>query len=265
MLSIHESRVILIYCCSVMAVLGAVLGSFLNCAAYRIAHGESFVKGRSKCPSCGHVLGASELIPVFSWIFLRGRCKACGERISIRYPLTELLFAVLSVLCLLRFDLTIECLRNYIFLGCLFCLSLVDLETMIIPNAFHLIIAGAWILALPIVPGNWQDIVKSLIASVVFGGGILLISLLMDRLLKKESFGGGDVKLIAVSALYLGLIGMLFSVILSCILGLIYFLIRRRKKQGGPFPFGPFIAAGCWAVCMYGKPLISWYLKLLGF
>ena len=111
-MSIYEYRPLLIFCVILAAALGAVLGSFLNCAAWRIVRGESFVRGRSRCPSCGHILGVTELIPVVSWLKQRGRCKWCGERISARYPLTELCAALITVLCLLRFDLTVLCLRT---------------------------------------------------------------------------------------------------------------------------------------------------------
>ena len=105
-MSIYEDTFFMIYCCLLAGVFGAVLGSFLNCAAWRIAHGESFLKGRSHCTSCGHVLGFLDLIPVFSWIFLGGKCRYCKTKISPRYMLTELFFALVSVLTLLRFDLS---------------------------------------------------------------------------------------------------------------------------------------------------------------
>ena len=112
-MSIYEYRPVLIYCIVVAAALGAVAGSFLNCAAWRIVRGESFIRGRSRCPACGHTLGVSELIPIVSWVVQRGRCKACGAKVSVRYPLTELGFAILTVLCVLRFGLTPLCLRNF--------------------------------------------------------------------------------------------------------------------------------------------------------
>ena len=149
-MSIWDSRGLLIYCCAVSVLLGAVFGSFLNCAAWRLAHGESVLRGRSHCTACGHVLGAGDLVPVLSWLFLRGKCRYCGNRIPARYPLTELVFAVLTLLCLLRFDLSWLCLRNWILLCCLFCLSLTDLECMIIPDVLLLIAAAAWVLFLPL-------------------------------------------------------------------------------------------------------------------
>ena len=264
-MSIYDSRFILIYCCVLAGVLGAVMGSFLNCAAWRIAHNESFIKGRSRCPACGHSLGAADLVPVFSWLFLGGKCRYCGKGVSVRYPLTELFFALVSVLCLLRFDLTVPCLCYWVFLCCLFCLSLVDLEAYIIPDGCLITAAAAWVVSLPFSGLSWEEIGLRVLAGVVVGGGILLFSLLMDKLLKKETLGGGDVKLFAVVGLYLGFVGTLFALLLSCVLGLLFALIRRLAAgSSGQIPFGPSIAAAAALLLLYGSPLIGWYLRLIG-
>ncbi len=262
-MSIYDDKNILIFCCCVAAVLGAVFGSFLNCAAWRVAHGEPFWKGRSRCPSCGHALSAPDLVPIFSWLFLRGKCRYCGAKVSARYLLTELLFALLTLLCLLRFDLTVVCLRNWILLCCLFCLSLVDLEAMIIPNGCLIVAAAAWLVTLPLIRPGWRVILNSVIAAIIFGVGILLLSILLDRLLKKESLGGGDVKLLAVTGLYLGIIGSLFQLILACVMGLVFAFLRRSVRKQA-FPFGPAIAAAAYVVLLYGGVVINWYLGLLG-
>ena len=263
-MSIYDDKSLLI-CCSVLAaLLGAVFGSFLNCAAFRIARGEPFTKGRSRCPNCGHDLGVLDLIPIASWIFLGGKCRYCKTKIPVRYLLAEVTFAAVTVVCLLRFDLTVLCVRNWIFLCCLFCLALVDLEKFEIPDGCLIIAAVAWALALPFT-GDWkQTLLKGLIAAVVFGGGMLLISLAMDRALKKESLGGGDIKLFAVVGLYLGIVGTLFSVILACILGLLLGLARKTEK-GGQIPFGPAIALSAALTLLFGSGLIERYLSLIGY
>ena len=255
-----------VYCCVLAAVIGAVLGSFLNCAAWRIAHGESFVKGRSRCPDCGHPLGALDLVPVFSWLFLRGKCRYCGKNISAWYPLSEAVFAAVTVLCLLRFGLTAECLRNLIFFGCLFCLSLVDLESCIIPDGCLLTAALAWAVWLPFSGLSLPEIGLRVLAAGVYGGGLLLVSLAADKILGKESLGGGDIKLFAVVGLYLGLTASLFALLLSCVLGLVFAFGRKLLPHGQEehFPFGPSIAAASWLMLMYGQPLVAWYLGLLG-
>ena len=263
-MSIFEYRPALIFCVVLAAAFGAVMGSFLNCAAYRIARGESFVTGRSRCPKCGHTLSALELIPVVSWILQRGRCKACGEKISIRYPRTELGFALLTVLCLLRFGLTVECLRNYIFLCCLFLLTLTDLDAMIIPDGVHIVAAVTWLAASPFVFDNWgHDVLMGLISALFYGGGLLGISLILDRVLGRDSMGGGDIKLFAVVGLYLGLVGTLFALLLACVFGLIFAALLRRRGGDRAFPFGPSIALAAAVMLLYGAPLVSWYQGLL--
>lgn len=264
-MSIYAERGILIYCCFVAVIVGAVFGSFLNCAAWRIAHHEPFWKGRSHCTNCGHELGVPDLVPVFSWLFLKGKCRHCGGKISVRYPLTECFFALVTVLCLLRFDLSVLCLRNWILLCCLFCLSLVDLECFIIPDGCLLIAVGAWLAALPFLRLGWRETIPFLLSALGFGGGILLISLAMDALLHKESLGGGDVKLFAVMGLYLGPAASLFAMMLSCVIGLVFVALRRRHgNTQEQIPFGPSIAAAMGVMLLYGGGLVDWYLGLLG-
>lgn len=257
MYSIYESTPLLAYCCLMAGLFGAAMGSFLNCAAWRIAHGESFLVERSRCPACGHVLAPLDLVPVLSYIFLRGRCRYCGTRISPRYALTECLFAGVSVLCLLRFDATPLCLRNYIFLCCLFCLSLVDLDTFLIPDGCLILPALAWALTAPLLP--LRDIGFSLLSALLYAGGMLALSLIMDTLLKKESLGGGDIKLFAVMGLYLGPLVSLFALMLSCVLGLL-FAFATRQGSGNPFPFGPAISAASAVMLFCGEPLTKWYM-----
>ena len=259
-MSIYSSTYTLVFFITVSAVLGAVMGSFLNCAAWRIVHKESFLKGRSKCPECGHTLGIPDLIPVFSFIFLRGKCRFCKKKISPRYLITELIMAALFAGCALRFDLTPILAVNLVFICCLFTLTLTDLDTYIIPNGTLIVAAAAWLIYLPFSGLGWADIGFRFLASAAFGGGILLLSLIMDKVLKKESLGGGDVKLFFVMGLYLGLVPSLFAVMLACVLGLLFVLISRRRK-GEHFPFGPAISAATVVMLFCGDFLSNLYLS----
>ena len=261
-MSIYDYGPMLAFCVIVAACLGAILGSFLNCAAFRIVRNEHFVTGRSRCPGCGHELGPLELIPVLSWLIQRGKCKWCGRKISVRYPLTELIFALATVLCLLRFDLTVLCLRNWVFLGCLFLLTLTDLDAMIIPDGCHIVALLAWLAALPFVGMGRGEIITHLIAGVAMGGGLLLISLAMDKIMGRDTMGGGDIKLMAVVGLYLGPIGALFALVLACVIGLLFHALRRGE-EARPFPFGPSIAVATAAMLLFGAPLVAWYRGLL--
>ena len=263
MVSIYGDTIILIYSACICFILGAVMGSFLNCAAYRTAHGQSFIKGRSHCTSCGHELSVKDLFPIFSYLFLRGKCRYCGAKVSVRYPLTELFFALLTVGCLLRFDLTLLCLRNYIFICCLFYLTLTDIESCIIPDGALIISVVAWAFYLPFSGQSWVDMLLSIAAALVYGGAILLISIILDKVLKKESMGGGDIKLFAVCGLYFGFVGTLFAVIIACVVGLITAPVMKRIRGEKHFPFGPSIAFSSCLMLFIGQTFVSWYMGLL--
>ena len=262
-MSIYADRSFLAFCVAVAACFGAIMGSFLNCAAWRVVRGESFIRGRSRCPACGHVLTPVELIPVFSWVIQKGRCKNCGQRVSARYPLTELGFALVTVLCLLRFDLTVLCLRNYVFLCCLFLLTLTDLDDMTIPDGCHIVSALAWVAAAPFVLTGWREALTYLAAGLVYGGGLLAVSLVLDRVLGRDSLGGGDIKLFAVAGLYLGFVGTLFALMIACVVGLMLHALSGRGEGRREFPFGPSIALAAAGMLLYGAPLIEWYRGLL--
>ena len=263
-MSIYGYTPILIYSVLVAFIFGTCMGSFLNCVAWRSVHGESFIKGRSHCTSCGHDLGFKDLIPVVSWLSTNGRCRYCGAKVSIRYPLTEIAFGVITVLCLLRFDLTLLCLRNYVFLCVLFVLTLTDIDDMTIPDGCHVVAAVVWAAAEPFLSKGWSSSMKHVAAGLLFGGGMLAISLVLDRVTGKDTLGGGDIKLIAVTGLYLGFIGTLFALMIACISGLLFNLIANKSSEkGSAFPFGPWIAAAAAVMLLYGEPLISWYSGLL--
>ena len=259
---IFSDTLILVYSIVIAGILGAVFGSFLNCAAYRIAHGESVVKGRSHCPDCGHELGVLDLFPIFSWLFLRGKCRYCKSKVSSRYFITECIMALMSILCLLACDISFLFLRNFILLCCLFCLSLIDIDTFEIPDRFHIIMIVAWALYLLCVPDVLETLKKGGLGFIVIGGGILIISLIMDKVLGKNSLGGGDIKLLFVMGLYLGLVAGVFALIFACIIGLIFAVATKKRKEH--FPFGPSISIAFWFMLLYGDGLTNWYLGLLG-
>lgn len=263
-MSIYGYTPILIYSAAVAFVFGTCMGSFLNCVSWRIVRGESFIKGRSRCTSCGHELGFWDLIPVISWLALGGKCRYCGAKVSARYPLTETAFGIITMLCLLRFDLTLLCLRNYLFLCVLFVLTLTDIDAMIIPDGCHVAAVIIWAAAEPFLSEGWADSMKHVAAGLLFGGGLLAISLILDRMTGRDTLGGGDIKLIAVTGLYLSFIGTLFALMLACIGGLIFnVIVNKSSEKGRAFPFGPWIAAATAIILLYGEPLINWYSGLL--
>ena len=262
-MSIYENKAFLVYCVVLAFIIGTCMGSFLNCAAWRIVRGESFIKGRSRCPACGHELGLKDLIPVISWLSTKGRCRYCGDRISMRYPVTEIVFGFVSVACLLEFGLTVLCLRNYIFLAILFLLTLTDIDDMTIPDGCHVVSALAWAAAAPFLLNSWHEALTYLLAGLAYGGGLLAISLVLDRVLGRDSLGGGDIKLFAVVGLYLGFVGTLFALMVACVVGLLLHTLSGRGDGKREFPFGPSIALASAGMLLYGAPLIEWYRGLL--
>lgn len=263
-MSIYGYTPIFVYCIIVAFIFGTCMGSFLNCVAWRSVRGESFLKGHSHCTSCGHELGVKDLIPVISWLSTGGKCRYCGAKVSARYPITEIVFGLITVICLLKFDLTVLCLRNYIFLAVLFVLTLTDIDDMIIPDGCHIIAVVAWIAAEPFLFDGWPGVISHVGAGLLFGGGLLAISLVLDRIMGRDTLGGGDIKLIAVTGLYLGLIGNLFTLMLSCILGLLFNAITKKSSgEDKAFPFGPWIAGAAGIMLLFGDPLINWYQNLL--
>lgn len=262
-MSIYENKAFLVYCIVLAFIFGTCMGSFLNCAAWRIVRGESFVKGHSRCPACGHELGLRDLIPVISWMSTKGRCRYCGDKVSIRYPVTEIVFGFVSVACLLEFDLTVLCLRNYIFLAILFLLTLTDIDDMTIPDGCHIAAVITWIAAEPFIFKGWSHVISHVAAGMVFGFGLLAVSLVLDRVMGRDTLGGGDIKLIAVTGLYLGFIGNLFTLMIACFAGLLFNIVTKRTGEDGTFPFGPWIAGAAAVMLLYGEPLINWYQNLL--
>jgi len=159
-----------LYCAIMSFVLGSVFGSFINCFAWRITHHESILKGRSHCAVCGHTLAALDLVPIFSWLFLRGKCRYCGEKISPRYMLTELALGAAFLLCFLRFGLSWETLRLMALSVALLGLSLVDLEIQEIPDGFILYGIALWALMLPLMAEAVKALWQGLLSGVLIGG-----------------------------------------------------------------------------------------------
>ena len=226
------------YITVVAAILGLVMGSFINCWAWRSVNGESVTKGRSHCTSCGHALGGRDLIPVLSWVFSHGKCRYCGERVSARYLATELICGIAFALIALRYGFSIETIELLAFAGILLYLSLVDLDTYTIPNACIIaaiairvvflllawLIYGIDIMAL---------LVPSLIGAAALGIGVLVVALVMDRVLGRESMGGGDIKLFAVAGFYFGWQQGILLLILSCIIGIVMALLVKPPAAEG--------------------------------
>lgn len=255
---IGESTAITVYILVVSGIFGAVFGSFINCMAWRIAHKESVLKGRSHCAVCDHSLGGLDLVPIFSYILLKGKCRYCKEKISPRYMVAELVCAVAFMVIVYRFDVSLVALR-YLVLACMLLgLSLVDLEIYEIPDRF--IIGGIlwWVVTVPMMEEAKTELISGLIGGFAVGGGMLLLAILFDKITGKESLGGGDIKLFFMTGLYLGPWVSLFNLILACFFGILFVALLKQKK----IPFGPAISLAVIVSILVGSDIVNWYLSL---
>lgn len=242
------------------AVVGLVMGSFCNAWAWRIVHHENIAKGRSHCPECGHVLSPFDLVPLFSWLALKGRCRYCGAPISARYPLTELISMLIYLSVILRFGFTLDAIRFIIVESLLFTASLTDIDTMEIPDRMSVLLCLAALLRL----GSGPGIIPSmLIGFAAVSVPLLIVVLIAEQVLKRPAMGGGDIKLIAVLGLHFGAAQTLLMLIIACIVGLIA-AAAARKGASREFPFGPSIAIAAWITMLCGSSVITWYLGLFG-
>ena len=251
-----------VYLYFITAGFGLIMGSALNCLSARIVSDQKWSgNARSACPVCGHTLAAKDLVPLFSWLFLKGKCRYCGARISVRYPLTEALLAVCYMSILWASGLTLHTLSLLVLCSCLFCLSLVDLDIQIIPHRFLIIPAIVRIAEL-LYEGGFSALLAPVLTGLGLGGSVLILSLIMDKVLKKDTMGGGDIKLLALLGLYFTIPECFLMLILSCVLGIVIAVLLMKKESDAAFPFGPALSLGAWITLLIGEPLISWYLHL---
>ncbi len=257
---LYLSPFITVYCCVLAAVLGACMASFLNCFAFRIVHGESVIHGRSHCDVCGHALGFRDLFPVFSYVFSKGKCRYCGAKLSLRHVFGEVCGSLVFVAALLKYDISLQVLEAWLFACVLLACAFADLEGYIIPDRF--IVFGTALFALSFL---WHDERLSRLLDGALGGfavvGVLfVVVLIMEKVMGKEAMGGGDIKLLFVSGLFLGWMGNILCILLACVFGVIFGLASGKRKE--MIPWGPSICASALLVYLYGGYAIEWYVSL---
>ena len=236
-------------------LLGLVVGSFLNVCIWRLPREESIVRPGSHCPVCSTALGARDLVPVLSWIFLRGKCRYCGAKISPRYPAVELLTGVLFVWCFLRFGLSPQLAPALVFSAFMVAITFIDLDHQIILDGMLALLAAAG-LGLGLWLGQ-PGFVDMLIGAGV-GGGLLLVLAVISG----GGMGGGDVKFAAALGFWLGWPGILLCLLISFVAGgaiSLFLLLAKLRGRKDFIPFGPFIALGAWVALLYGREILSWY------
>jgi leader peptidase (prepilin peptidase)/N-methyltransferase len=250
------------------AVVGLVVGSFLNVVIWRVPRGESVVSPPSHCPGCDQPISPRDNVPLLSWLVLRGRCRHCGERISARYPLVELLTAVLFGLMAWHFGVDWQ-LPAYLYLAAIaVALALIDLDVRRLPNAIVLpsYPVVAVLLLLPAVAdGRWDDYLRA-----VLGGLVLFALYFLLAFIYPAGMGFGDVKLAGVLGAYLGWIGWgvlavggFLGFLLGGVLGVLLMVVSRAGRKS-KIPFGPFMLAGALIAVFVGQDLVDLYAGVVG-
>lgn len=247
--------------------MGLAFGSFATVAAHRTPKRETW-GGRSKCPTCGETITASENIPVLSWLIQRGRCRHCKAKISVRYPLIELVTGLAFGLAAWRFGVSVELVAYSGFFWTLVVLSVIDLEYRLLPNliVYPLFVAG-WALlgAAALISGEGERLYDAALGMLIFGGFFFLIAFLFPA-----GMGGGDVKLSFVLGTFLGydrgagvvIVGMFLSFLLGGLVGVAIMSVQRSGRKT-MVPFGPFLAVGTVIALFWGGPLLDAYLDTL--
>ena len=221
-------------------IIGTVLGSFYNVVGLRVPNGESIIRPNSKCPRCGHDLSWYELIPIISYIFLRGRCRNCKEHISIMYPMIELFTGILFMISYYSYGWSWDLVIALAISSLLILVIVSDLSYMIIPDSFTIIVAAIVIITNFIKNGLLQGFVYIGYGIIAFGI-LYLIMLLGNKVFKKESLGGGDIKLFFVVGLTFNPLMAIMVLAVACMIALPISIVLYLKNREHVIPFGPFI------------------------
>jgi leader peptidase (prepilin peptidase)/N-methyltransferase len=241
-------------------LLGAAIGSFMNVCVHRLPHGESVVRPRSHCPSCGTDIPARDNIPILSWLLLRGRCRGCGERISLRYPLVELVSIGIWVGMALAYGPTLHALSGAVFFTLLLAIAITDARHYVIPDELSIggLASGLTLAVVTELTTGMPTIVSSVVGAALGFLLLLGVGLVGDWVFKKPAMGGGDMKMMAMIGAYLGPIGAILTIFLGALAGSLIFG-PISLKTGKMVPFGVFLALGAAATFLLGDALIDWY------
>jgi leader peptidase (prepilin peptidase)/N-methyltransferase len=277
---------------SLVAVLGLLVGSFLNVVIYRLptmlkhqwrADCVSFlaqedkqvpdlspgieqpfnlVVPRSRCPHCGHMITALENIPVLSYLFLRGRCRECKTPISVRYPLIELLSATLVVVVAWKFGFSLQTAMAMLLSWALICLSFIDYDHQYLPD--NITLPFLWLGLLLNLDGVFIDLTSAVIGAIAGYLVLWLVFQVFKKITGKEGMGYGDFKLLAMLGAWLGWQALpaiiLISTLVGSVLGISLILFKQHDRSH-PIPFGPYLAIAGWIVLLWGNEINTAYLN----
>lgn len=242
---------------------GLAIGSFLNVVIYRLPREKKLGFDRSVCPHCSNQLKWYHNVPLISYLLLRGRCAFCSERISFRYPLIELLNGLFYVYLYWQLGFGVNLFVFAFLVSALLAIFFIDLDFKIIPDVITIpgMVLG---LVVSVLPGG-LGIIESVIGLLAGGGALYLVAILGDWLFKKESMGGGDIKMAAMLGAFLGWQKVLLIFLSSAVIGLVVSValmaVSAKLRQTREVPYGPFLAIAAVVAMFYGDPIISYYVN----
>jgi leader peptidase (prepilin peptidase) / N-methyltransferase len=245
--------------------MGIIFGSFYNVCIYRIPEKQSIANPPSHCYNCNTRLKPIDLVPIFSWIFLKGKCRYCEVKISSRYAIVELLTGILFALTYTTFKNEFTTIYYMFLISLLIIITFIDLDHYIIPDI--LVLIGSITVIVVNFLGYGVPFTDGLKGAIFAGGGVLVVTLVIEYIVKKEVMGGGDIKLYAMIGLFLGtklsLLTILISIYIGGAYGIIFIIYNRIKNKefNSMIPFGPFISIAAVISMLYGNQIIDFYIK----
>ena len=245
-------------------IVGSIVGSFLNVCIYRLPREKSIVSPRSHCPHCKKSIGWYDNVPFLSYLFLKGRCRFCHKRISFQYVLVEGITALAFLVVYLNFGLSGRSLIYAGWFGALIAASFIDLEHQIIPDEISLgglavgLLVSVFYPPLHQVSGWWPSLWRSAVGAFVGGGSIYLIGLVGNFIFKKESMGGGDVKLLAMIGSVLGWKMTLLTFFIAPFFGSVVGIILKIREGAEIIPYGPFLSLGSIVALLWGEVILTY-------
>ncbi|MBP3765616.1 MAG: prepilin peptidase [Bacilli bacterium] len=249
-----------IYYMIVTFIFGTVLGSFYNVVGYRLPKEESLISPPSHCPKCNHRLGASELVPILSYLFQMGKCKNCKSKISMFYPIFEFSTGILFMISYLIFGFSIDFFIAITFISMLLIIIISDYQTMIIPDS--VLIVSSILLIIELFIKNGFNVYVNILDGIISFMIMFLLKKFGDFLFKKESMGGGDIKLMAVIGLVLNYKLAIISIFLASIIGLPVSLVILYKNKTNIIPFGPFLSVSA-IILLLSRVDFNWIINML--
>lgn len=237
-------------------IIGAVMGSFFNVVAHRLSNNESIIKPGSHCESCGHLLKWYELIPIFSFLFQGGKCRKCGAKLSLWYPLIEIITGLLYLFSYLYFGLSYNFFIALVIASVLVITCITDFNYLIILDE-PLVVGSALIIIASLLRGGLIDGLIALLSGLLLFCFMLMVKILGDKAFKRESLGGGDIKLSFFIGASLGYKLAFVNLVLASILTLpiaFYYLIKYKDRE---VPFGPFLIISNFIIFVFASPILE--------